>query len=112
MVAKSALRNIHPRYSAFKETELIQPTCSSVATIGSTDVPDSVKQFDIKTTVVAEVLVAPSHPLIAAFVQRALETWKFKAAKQDGKPVAYLGILQIQNVQHPLWRRRQFDVFD
>ncbi len=71
-----------------------------------TDVSESVKQLDIKGTVVAEVLVAPSgkvvcarsvigHPLIAKPVQAALEEWTFKPAKNGDKPVAYLGILQF-----------------
>ena len=71
-----------------------------------TDVPDFIKQIDVKGTVVAQVLVAPSGkvicaqslvgpPILAKPTEKALKTWTFKPEKQGGKRVAYLGILQF-----------------
>jgi hypothetical protein len=66
------------------------------------DVDSVLKQMDISGTVIVDVLVNPSgrvacvmslagHPMIQGFVAKAVKQWTFKAANQNGHPVAYLG---------------------
>jgi len=70
------------------------------------DVSDSMKQVDIKGTVITELLVGTSgnvvcvktlngHPIIRAEVEKALRSWTFEPATAGGQPVANLGRMQF-----------------
>jgi len=71
------------------------------------DVGRPIQQADIKGTIVVDILVGPAgqvhcmqsrirHPLIQAGVLQALESWVFKRAEMDGRPVGYLGSLEFR----------------
>jgi hypothetical protein len=70
------------------------------------DVSDAVKQFDMKGTVVVDVIVGPSgevvctktltgHPIIQVEVEKALHSWTFEQAKVGDRFVAYRGLLEF-----------------
>jgi hypothetical protein len=70
------------------------------------DVSDAVKQFDIKVTVVVDVLIGPSgevvcmktpagHPILQAQLEKALNSWTFKPAQAGDRPIAYRGLLEF-----------------
>lgn len=70
------------------------------------DVGDFLNQVEIKGTVIVDVLVGTSgevvcvkslnvHPIIRVEVEKALKSWKFKAAEVNGKRIAYLGRLEF-----------------
>jgi hypothetical protein len=75
--------------------------------IHKVDVGAVLKQADVKTTVVLDVLVSPSGevvcvrslvglPMVRAETETAVRAWTFIPAKQRGRPIAYLGRLQFQ----------------
>jgi len=70
------------------------------------DVGRFIKQLDIRTMVLVNVLVGPSGqvvctksvvglPIVIKPVETALQSWKFKPETLNGRPVAYLGWMQF-----------------
>ena len=75
--------------------------------IHKVDVGTLIQKVDISGTAVVDVIVGPDghvhcmqsrtgHPLIRAEVLRALQSWIFKRAEMDGRPVGYLGRLEFR----------------
>lgn len=71
-----------------------------------TDLSGFIKQLDIRTVVLANVLVGPSGqvvcaksltglPMVLKPVETALQSWKFKPMTFNGRPIAYLGLMQF-----------------
>lgn len=70
------------------------------------DLVGFIKQLDFKSTMIVDVLVSKTGdvvctksmigiPLARKPVEEALRSWKFRPAKLDGKPVAYLGRMEF-----------------
>jgi len=70
------------------------------------DVSDTAKQFDIRGTIVVDLLIGPSgrvvcmktligHPILQIQVENALHSWSFKPAKAGDRPIAYRGLLEF-----------------
>jgi hypothetical protein len=70
------------------------------------DLDGFIRQLDFRSTVFVGVLVDVSGEVVCTNalvgiqlarkpVEKALQSWKFRPAKQDGKPVAYLGRMEF-----------------
>jgi len=72
------------------------------------DLDGFVRQMDARATGTVDILVGTSgevvclqtssswHPLIRVAVEKALKSWTFKPETRNGKPVAYLGHLELK----------------
>lgn len=95
------LRNAQGKIARYNSEEMKQRTTAK------TDVDGFIKQLDISTVVLVNVLVDPSGqvicaksltglPMVQKPVEKALRSWKFKPETLNGRPVAYLGLLQFK----------------
>ena len=74
--------------------------------IAKVDLKGFIKQVDIRTEIIVDVLVGDSGEVVCTKslvglqiarkpTEEALQSWRFKTATEEGKPVAYLGRLEF-----------------
>lgn len=94
------LRNAQGRIARYTPEEMKERATAKA------DVGRFIKQLDIRTMVLVNVLVGPSGqvvctksvvglPIVIKPVETALQSWKFKPETLNGRPVAYLGWMQF-----------------